>query len=265
MPWSGSSLSDPVLEAELRSLERVLRAIAEPAMRRERLLERLEEAGPERGYALVAGALRRPGDPAPHLPTVREVLLDCLREGGAARPLHPGLRDALLGEADRRDDSFVRRLLRDAQAVSVLDDPAVQLPRAMAGLPLGVRRTLARGLDPHVLERLLLDPDPVVIAHLLANPRLTEDHVVRIAARRPVAASTLDVIQRSRRFGGRPRVRTALARNPYCPADLAIRLLGTLPLAEVRAVAGDGTLHPETRRHARAELRRRRAGHREGD
>ncbi|MDX1649451.1 MAG: hypothetical protein R3263_06325, partial [Myxococcota bacterium] len=202
----------------------------------------------------------RPGAPAPHLHTVHEMMSAVLREGGARRPLPYDLRAALYTEASRHGDAFVMRLLRSADAAEAMDDPAAALPRAVAEMPLGVRRALARSDDLPMLERLLLDADHVVILHLMRNPRITEDHVVRIAARRPIPASTLREIARSTRFGGRPRVRTAIARNPYCPTDLAILLLGALPLREVRDIARDETLHPETRRHAREELERRRAG-----
>lgn len=254
----------PEVEAALRALDRRLAAVSEAAMRREVLLEELEAREPADAYALLAAAVGRPGAPAPHLHTVHEVMGAVLREGGARRPLSYELRAALYVHASRHGDAFVMRLLRSADAAEEMGDPAAALPRAVAELPLGVRRALARGDDLAMLERLLLDADPIVILHLMRNPRITEEHVVRIAARRPVPASTLREIARSRRFGGRPRVRTAVARNPYCPTDLAIALLGALPLREVRDVARDETLHPETRHHARDELARRRAGP-EGD
>jgi hypothetical protein len=246
-------------EAELRSLERTLRALPEAAMRRERMRERLEQAAPGEAHALLAAVVRRPGAPAPHLRVLREVVQDLLREGGAHRPLSRALRAAMLAEAEARDDAFVVRLLRASGAAAEMVDAETALPRAVAELPLGVRRALARGPELPLLERLLLDADPVVIRHLLANPRITEAHVVRIAARRPIPATTLDAIQRSPRFGTRPRVRVALARNPYCPTRLALALLGVLPLEAVREIARDATLHDETREHARAELARRAA------
>jgi hypothetical protein len=250
----------PELEAALRALDRRLAAIAEPAMRREVALEELEgRSGPE-AYALLAAVMGRPGVPAPHLHTLHETIAAVLREGGARRPLAYDLRAALYGEAARAGDGFVMRLLRSADAAVAMRDPEAALPRAVAELPLGVRRALARGDDLAMLERLLLDADRVVIGHLMRNPRVTEAHVLRVASRRPIPASTLREIERSRRFGGRPRVRTAIARNPYCPTDLAIALLGALPLGEVRAIARDETLHEETRHHAREELERRRAG-----
>ena len=103
------------------------------------------------------------------------------------------------------------RLLRSAAAAAEMRDPAAALPREVAEIPLGMRRSLARGDDPNLLDRLLLDPDPVVIDHLLENPRITEDDVVRIAARRPIPASTLERIHASRRFATRPRVLFAMA------------------------------------------------------
>jgi len=77
--------NDAILEAELRGLDRTLRGLPESAMQRERLLERLEAATPAEAYALVAAVMQRPGDPAPHLPHLREILQDLLREGGASR------------------------------------------------------------------------------------------------------------------------------------------------------------------------------------
>ena len=133
----------------------------------------------------------------------------------------------------------------------------------MAEIPLGVRRSLARGIDADLLERLLRDPDPVVIDHLLENPRIREDDVVRLAARRPVPAPTLGAIHASRRFGVRPRVRQALAGNPYCPTDVALEAMAPLPRPVLRDLARDETLHPDVRRHAREKLDRRSAPARE--
>jgi hypothetical protein len=55
----------------------------------------------------------------------------------------------------------------------------------------------------------------------------------------------------------RPRVREALAYNPYCPTDLAIELIGTLPLHALRQIARDATLHGELRSQAQDEIARR--------
>lgn len=254
---SSSDPGDPILEAELRSLDRTLRALPEPSMRRERLLERLEAAGPDGAFALISATMHRSGMPAPHLYRLREILQELLREGGATGPLDDGFCEEIFEMATAAGDEFVARLFERKQALAAMHDPSSALPRAVAEIPLGIRRALAKGVDVDLLERLLRDPDPIVIENLLENPRVTEDIVVRISARRPIAAKTLDCIQRSRRFGQQRRVQIAIARNPYCPTRLAIQLLGVLPQGAVRDIAEDGTVHELTRRHARDELSRR--------
>ncbi len=244
-------------DESLRDLERRLLAIAEPAMRRERLLQHLEQRSLEDAYDLLAAVLARPGSPAPRLRGLRDLLQALLREGGARRPFPAALRKPWLRRAEAAEDLFLARILQASGASEVMGDPAAALPRDVAELPLGVRRSLARGMDPAMLEKLLLDPDPIVLDHLLRNPRITEKQVIAIAARRPISESALREIQRSPRFGVRPQVRLAVARNPFCPTDLAIQLVGSLPTAALREMRSDGTLHAALREHATAELDRR--------
>jgi hypothetical protein len=180
-----------------------------------------------------------------------------LVHGGATRSLPYELLEALYTAAVERGDDLLMRLLRTPTSQESMQDPATALPRAVGEIPLGVRRSLAKGTEKPTLEKLLLDPDVLVIRHLLENPRITEDDVIRIAARRPIPGSTLNEIARSRRWISRSRVRVSLARNPYCPTDVALRVLGSLPLRELRELRGDATLHDEIRRHADDELARR--------
>jgi hypothetical protein len=242
---------------ELQRLERHLRGLPEGAMRREVLLERLRASDPKQAYALVAEVLHHPAAEAPELPDLRRALMEVLVEGGAVQPLDYELRSNLYSEAAANEDRFVMRLLRSADAAESMRDPQSALPRSVSDIPLGTRRALAKGLDRQLLERLLLDPDPIVIANILENARITEDDVVRIAGRRPMPGSTLAEVHRSRRFGMRPRVREALAYNPYTPTDLAIELIGTLPLHALRQIARDATLHGDLRSQAQDEIARR--------
>jgi len=244
-------------DPQLLELEHRVRAIAEPAMRRERLLTLLEELAPDHSYAVLEAVLERPGGRSPQLHDLRLVLEDVLRSGGATRPVPGALREAWQARARAAGDAFLERLLGASGAAEVMGDPEAALPRDVAEFPLGVRRSLARGMDVRVLEKLLLDPDPIVLEHLLRNPRLTEEHALRIAARRPISEAALRAIAGSRRFGARPRVRGALARNPYCPTDLALRLIGTLPLPVLREMRADGTLDAAVRTHVGEEILRR--------
>jgi hypothetical protein len=104
-------------------------------------------------------------------------------------------------------------------------------------LTLGERKSLARRPDRNVLERLLLDPHPDVISRLLKNPRLTEDDVVRLAARRPGLPDVLTAIARDPKWLHRARVRLTLVLNPDTPGALAAPIVGLLMRQDLRLVA----------------------------
>jgi hypothetical protein len=103
-------------------------------------------------------------------------------------------------------------------------------------LTLGERKSLARKPDRAMLERLLADPHPAVIARLLANPRLVEEDVLRVAARRPGSPAVLVEIARSPRWIHRPRIRLALVLNPDTPVDTSALVCGLLMRHELRLV-----------------------------
>ena len=226
-------------------------------MRREIVLERLEAKDMDGAYAFVSAVLRRSDRTRPSLPHLQQTLNQVLVEGGATRPLDYEWRAALYAVAAEHRDEFLMRLLRSSDAAAAMQNTRAALPKSVADIPLGVRRALAKGDDKGLLDRLLLDPDAIVVGHLLENPRITEDDMVRIAARRPIPGSTLSRIRRSRRFGSRLRVRLAVAQNPYCPTELALEVLGTLPADALKDIARDGTLHEEVRQHARDEMTHR--------
>jgi len=226
-------------------------------MRRELVLEALEARSAEDRFALVHAALHQPAGEAPSLELLRETVLMVLARGGATRALPYELAEGLYAAAAEHGDDLLRKLLRSPTPEQSMANPAAALPREVGEIPLGVRRSLAKGFEKPMLEKLLLDPDLLVIRHLLDNPRITEAEVIRIASRRPIPGSTLNEIARNRRWASRRKVRVALARNPYCPTDLALRILGSLPLRELRELRSDATLQGELRRHADEELARR--------
>lgn len=139
-----------------------------------------------------------------------------------------------------------------------LETPPPPLPRAMAKVPLGVRRSLARRNDIGLIERLLGDPDPAVLQNLLNNPRITELEVVRMAARSPVREEVLTAIARHPRWGIRQRVRVTLAHNPGTPTAITLGLLHLLLDQELEALARDGRLSQVVVSRAEALLAGRR-------
>jgi hypothetical protein len=232
-------------------LDRKLDHVIEPRMRVWLFERQVEQLEAPRMFALLAHVLRRPPVGAGRPVDVLSEQLHLWLPRAAYE-----LRVELYRLAREANDVLVMGLLRSHETRSD-DDPATQGHLSLRDVPLGRRRSLARARDPLLLEKLAHDPDPVVIANLLANPRTTEGDVLRISALRPVAASTLAEIARSPRWSRRPRVRVALTQNPHCPPELALAQLGALPRAELREIASHPQLDPVLRAHAELELERR--------
>jgi hypothetical protein len=123
-------------------------------------------------------------------------------------------------------------------------------------LSAGERTAAARGRDRLVLDRLLHDRDPRVIAALLDNPRVTERDVVRISAMRPTTATILGMVAAHPRWGQRYRVRKAVAFNPASPIGLSRPLLPTLLRQDLAELATSQVLSAELRDGVRALLGR---------
>jgi hypothetical protein len=130
------------------------------------------------------------------------------------------------------------------------------LPRTGVGrtLTLGERRALARRPTRAALEKLLFDPHPLVVKNLLANPRLVEDDVLRIAARRPAVVPVLREVAQHVGWMTRPRVRLALLQNPSTPLELALPLVALLTRSELRQVTRAMDLPQAVRAAALARL-----------
>lgn len=190
-----------------------------------------------------------------------------------ARELLVGLVDLL---AERERLGFVQALREEAAGRALLSLarllrrpppslPAASSPSASPRVPdygsgrpltLGERKALARRPTRKSLDKLLGDPHPVVIRTLLVNPKLTEDDVVRLAARRPGNAEVLAEIARSA-WSHRVRVRMTLVLNPDSPVDLSIPMLALLVRTELRQVVEAAFLLPAVRAAAHELLARR--------
>ena len=122
-------------------------------------------------------------------------------------------------------------------------DEAVEANEHLS-LPLGVRRSAARTRDRLLLDRLIHDRDPAVIEMLLENPRIVERDVVRIAAMRPTQPEVLAVLAKNPRWSSNYRVRKALACNPSTPRPVALRLLPSLLVQDLRLALQTASLDP---------------------
>jgi len=143
-------------------------------------------------------------------------------------------------EAHARHLLGLARLLRRAPPPVMVDRPATELPVPDYGagreLTLGERRSLARRPNRRSFEKLLADPHPLVIRLLLQNPKLTEDDVIRLVARRPVRSEVLYEVAECVRWLSRSRVRLAIVLNPGAPSEIAMPLLPICKRTELKEV-----------------------------
>lgn len=230
-----------------------VRALTDPGLREAVLESLLRDANvAELALALDGVCLRcEQADPA-----AREVVQAlCVV---LSKPLESSVLARLREEAVGGGLPALERLLR-LPSVPPPDDDDGRVPDYGAGRPLtlGERKALARRPDRFALERLARDPHPAVIERLLANPKLTEDDVLRMASRRPSTPAVLLSIARSARFVRSARIRLALVLNPQTPAEVAGPLVALLTRPELSLVLRSPSVARELRVLCSERLARR--------
>jgi hypothetical protein len=248
-------------DERVERLARKLASLPERAMHWRVLLDALRDRPIEASVELVEAVLARPPSAERRPDVLRLRMLEVLAG-------HAPIAEDALDYAFRRDlyaaacACGAESVQRHLRSLPELADPEVlarRLPKDVAEIPLGRRRSLAKSDDPHLLEKLALDPDPIVLENLLRNPRTREKDVVRIAALRPIGGESLRRIDGETRWQTSPRVRAAIARNPWCPIDLAMKLVATLGTSILREIGEDGGLAWPVREAIWIELETRRA------
>jgi hypothetical protein len=230
-----------VASASSAWFEKVVRSLAESAMRADYLRAAMAEADVEE-LARALDALCARAEQAEE--AAREVMLsvvDALQAPESAE-LVQRLREEAIGASLLSLERLVRQpIARQLVAEPArLDPKAERVPDYGTGrtLTLGERKALARRPDRAKMERLLADPHPDVIRRLLRNPKVTEDDVVKLAARRPGRMLILSEIARCPKWVRRARVRVTLVLNPATPVEISISLAGLLLRQELKLVAG---------------------------
>jgi hypothetical protein len=239
------------LDDEAARLARRVATVKDPQLRVAYVRSLLLEAAAPEVFALIVEVAGRAavGDPA-H----RDLWLAM-----AVALADPACRALRAGAADRArglGDVELATLL-EAGRDEAVDEDARRVPtqggRDGRPLTLGERKSLARRPSRDLLAKVLRDPHPDVVRILLGNPRLTEDDLVRLCARRPIAPEVLREVARSPRWVVRYRVRVAILRHPHTPLDLALPLVAGLNAQDARTIAASEGL-PRALRDACARL-----------
>lgn len=243
--------------AEARELARRLAALEHGPIRVRAAARALAVTAPERAASLVAELVR---GTSPALRVAAAAVAQALGDPDG-EPAYGWRADLYAAAADGGLDE-VKALLVSPAPQRAFTEPRDRADPRLAHLTLGHKKALARARrDPDLLARLAAEGEPPVVRELLRNPQLTEEFVVRVAARRPCRPETLRCVAAAPRWRARPAVALAIVRNPFAETALALELVPTLGAGELLDVAQDGTLHPLVRALAeRVAARRARGG-----
>lgn len=107
----------------------------------------------------------------------------------------------------------------------------------LRGMTPPQKMLLAAKADRATRAVMIQDSDPMVLFALLKNPRLEIDEVVRAAKSSALGFQAAELILKTAQWSGSLEVRVAMIHNPKLPLPLALRILPSLPEAEVRLIA----------------------------
>jgi len=171
-------------------------------------------------------------------------------------PLHAKVDVTLRGPfgAEAAVSGTVVAVLTDGVALMITAD-ADELLQRLLEQPAGNQNAWDRMRSLSQMEKILLavkadrseralllqDNDPRVLLSVLRNPRLTVDEVTRLAKSPFLNYQIADVIVKTTQWMASADVRIALVHNAKTPPAFALRILPSLPVAEVRTIARTGT------------------------
>lgn len=110
---------------------------------------------------------------------------------------------------------------------------------------LGSKITLARRGSPALLEALLKEGEPRLVAAILGNPALKEVSLLSFLSSAAASPETISAVARDPRWGGRPSLRSALLGNRRTPLIWYILFLPTLSPGDLQRLAGSRSLSAE--------------------
>ena len=197
-----------------------LKALEDSSIRIARLSS-MFESHPVAFVELVERMLK--GRRTPH---GRAIYLVLVRLLSGARKVKSEAWEGAYGYCVRQQRPFLRLVLLKMKAVRIpnLDQSAMDLD----DLTLGERKNLARTGDERMLNRLMEEIDPRVVAQLILHPRMTETRVLKLASKRPMHPQSLVTILHHERWGALASVQESIASNPWASDGLRAALVPLL-------------------------------------
>ncbi len=123
-------------------------------------------------------------------------------------------------------------------------------PPSSAPASAAVAAVAACAASRDAIPAYLHDERMDVIAALLDNPALEEEHVALLLERRELPATILDAIARKKVWMANAAVRRRLAAHPHTPRRISVRLLRELYLLDLIQLSLQPAVAPDLRRLA---------------
>lgn len=215
----------------------------------EELFSLLQEADPD----LVKSALKNPNLSEEHLLSLlrrRNLPEDLIRLVHRSAPVagsrqlkialaaHPNTPGPVLSSL--LPQLFLFELVTVMQLPGIAPDQKIAAERTiLKRLPdteLGAKITLARRGSPSLLEALLRDGEPRLVAAVLSNPRLKESGVLSFLKCPAATAETISAVARHPVWGSRPNLRLTILRNQKTPTIWFTLFLPSLREADLRTL-----------------------------
>ena len=128
----------------------------------------------------------------------------------------------------------------------------------LPGTPLGNKVTLARRATALVLDTLVREGDPRIVAVCLDNPHLKESSLYQLAKNRATSPETISLIARHPRWQGRPNLKQAILGNPRTPTVWFTLFLPSLTTSDLKRLTA-ANLTVQQKKEVHLELKRRAA------
>lgn len=123
--------------------------------------------------------------------------------------------------------------------------------------PLGSKMTLARRAPSEVVEALLHEGQPHLMAACLDNPRLKQAAIIRFLTGPGASAETISAVARHPRWKSRQELKLAILKNSKTPLVWFTALLPGLPLVEVKNIYASSRISAAQKACVAEELLRR--------
>jgi hypothetical protein len=154
-------------------------------------------------------------------------------------------------ESKEEREAIVNKILGDLKADDFdLPNERISVINSVMKMGMKDRMRLAMKGDREARNILIRDPNRIVCNAVVANPRITEQEIERIAAMRSVSEDILRKIGNDRQWARSYAVVHNLARNPRTPIANVLTILSRLQLKDLGALSKNKNVSDAVRRQA---------------